>query len=157
MLKKPVSIYLYFLGQYGPPLSADEYAVGRMIIGGQMPGHFGNDSQYDPLSKQGKNLLANVYDTWPTGVINYKIDAAFTSLERTAIAAGIADTTDNTCLEFNDAGSNPMEDFIFITTGVDSNGCFFRGRGYTQWQGAHILNLVQLPFCSQVSLRHIYK
>ena len=140
------------LGQYGPPLSADEYAVGRMTIGRQVPGHFGNDSQNEPPSKEGKNILANVYDTWPTGVINYKIDAAFTSQERTAIAAGIADITDNTCIEFDDAGSNPSGDYIFITTGVGSNGCFFRGGGFTQGQGAHILNLVQLPFCSQVSL-----
>ena len=144
-------MYLPLLtGPYGPPLTADEYAIGRTYIGRQPPGHLGNETLVR-APKRGKNLLANVFDTWPVGSINYKIDARFTATERTAIAGGLADITDHTCLRFDDAGSNPSGDHIFITTGVDSNGCFYQGGGYSQGTGAHILNLVQRPFCSEVS------
>ena len=114
---------------FGSPLHVAEYEAGRGSIGKQPPAQFGNETERES-PKKGKNLLANVYDTWPRGIVKYKIDAKFNSNERVAIAGGIADITDNTCIQFADAGSDPTGDYIFITTGVGSNGCFYSGGGY---------------------------
>ena len=103
--------------------------------------------EYDS-SKLPKNLLADVADTWPQGPIPYKIDIVFAAAERIAIAGGMADIMDNTCISFVDAGNTPSGDYIWITSGED--GCFVRGSGYTQGHGAHLMNLVRLRYCSRV-------
>ena len=92
--------------------------------------------------------MADVSKSWPLGSIPYKIDSVFNQDERNAIAGGMADIIDNTCIEFIDAGSNPTGDYIYITTGSD--GCFVSGAGFTLGRGAHPLNLVRKPWCSEV-------
>ena len=135
---------------YGQPLSTNEFKLGRHFIGKVLP------FEEDPapsFSKNQKNLLSGVAKTWPQGPIPYKIDTAFSAAERSAIAGGMADIEDNTCITFVDAGSPPSGDYIWITTGDD--GCYVLGAGYTKDRGAHLMNLVQLPFCSLVGVQGI--
>ena len=82
-LRRISHLLFSFIG-YGAPLCNDEYEAGREMIGTQKPGHLGNGTERD-IPKKGKNLLANVYDTWPRGEINYKIDAIFNANERLSL------------------------------------------------------------------------
>ena len=129
-------------------MTPGEFESGRKQIGQKQP-FDGNPDQGEPSSKSKKNLLGFVFKTWPKGPIQYKIDSVFNAAERTAIAGGMADIMDNTCVVFIDGGANPVGDYIWITTGSD--GCFVSGSGYTPGRGAHLMNLVREPWCSQVS------
>ena len=132
-------------------LTPEEFAAAKDLIGTvaiEDPGKLG---QHEGPNKGSKLSLGSPLDTWPQGVINFTLDSRFNDSARTAIAAGILDLTSNTCLRFQQvAAADVVGDYIQITTGL-SNGCFFRGTGYTPGTGAHLLHLVLESFCAFVS------
>lgn len=100
----------------GPGLTEDEFEQSRALIG-QKPIDFSKpmEPEVSAGGKDGKLSAYSITDMWPQGTIHYMIDDRFTATERLAIAAGMADIVDNSCVHFTNVAQDFEGDFIHIT------------------------------------------
>ena len=150
-------------GKRVPTLTDKHFAEGADLIG-QRPSEEAlllmQDQVIQSSGKASKNQIEGVDNTWPDGVIPFRIqsntftdskqtwyfDRPFKSLalgQLSEIAGGILNVVSNTCLKIEEDVDEIAEDFVLI--GYIRPGCN-ANLGYSYGLGQHTLNL-ELPNC----------